>query len=122
MGALWRWEEESGFHLQMRHFDIESQGFPIGIDICDRTHLANHRVKSAEMRAFGPELANKLFEAHPSAHTRAVNMCMALLMDFYVLLGVSEWHAQAAADACRRCCVQYRVLSLESIRNGRPLY
>ena len=83
------------------------------------------RVKGAEVRGlipFGAELANKLFEAHPSAHTRAINMCMASLLDFYVLLGVSEWHALAAADACRRCCVQYRALSLESIRNGRPLY
>ena len=50
---------------------------------------------------FGAELANKLFEEHPSAHTWAINMCMASLLDFYVLLGVSEWHAQAAADACR---------------------
>ena len=35
--------------------------------------------------------------------------------------GGPEWHAQPAADACRGCCVQYRALSLESIRNGRSL-
>ena len=83
------------------------------------------RVKGAELRGLSPsgaELANKLFEAHPSAHTRAIDMCTASLLDFHVLLGVAEWHPQAAAEACRRCCVQCRASSLESTRNGRPLH
>ena len=72
---------------------------------------------------FVAELANKLFEAHRTAHTRAINTCTTSLLDFLRPAGeVPEWHAQPAADACRRCCVQCRALSLEPIRNGRPLY
>ena len=33
---------------------------------------------------------------------------------------IPEWHAQPATDACRRCCVQRKELSLESIRTAAP--
>ena len=83
---------------------------------------AGERRGNAWLDPFGAELANKLFEAHPSAHTRAINMCMASLLDFYVLLRVSEWHAQNC-----RWCVPPMLRAIQGVelrfhRNGHPLY
>ena len=48
--------------------------------------------------------------------------CATALLDFYVLLGLPKWDPDAAAEACRKCCVHYHALSLEAAGGEDSLF
>ena len=79
------------------------------------------RTKGAETRnlvPFGVVLAQEMRAETPSKHTTAVLACVSNLLDFYMMMSLPDFNAEAAATACRNCVVLYEALSKEAHRAG----
>ena len=66
------------------------------------------RTKGAETRnlvPFGVVLAQEMRAETPSKHTTTVLACVSNLLDFYMMMSLPDFNAEAAATACRNCVV-----------------
>eukprot|EP00974_Lingulodinium_polyedra_P070332 6805921-Lingulodinium_polyedra.AAC.1 len=79
------------------------------------------RSKAAESRgliAFGVECATDLHLHSGTLHSLTVKQCMVSLMDFYALLSLSDWNAEAGVRSCSQFCTLYAALHSEAEANG----
>eukprot|EP00974_Lingulodinium_polyedra_P015227 1474380-Lingulodinium_polyedra.AAC.1 len=77
------------------------------------------RAKGAETRhlvPFGVALAQEMHSRSPNRHTTTVLACCSNLLDFYMLMSMDDFNAEAAATACRSCAMLYAALSREAVR------
>ena len=79
------------------------------------------KAKGAETRhlvPFGVVLARDMYDRSKSAHAKTTLVCVSRLLDFYMLMGMDSYNAEAGKEACRVCVSMYRALWQEAIREG----